>query len=154
MPDGFGYPNGGTNGGITNFFFLPSVTVTSGTTYYFDVNVLPGDSLSIDGYHYGYPNGTLFILGQPSVGNDLWFTEGIVVPKPSKPILNPNGSVTIQFSGFQGTTNVTQTTTNLSPPIIWQNVATNVADANGLWQFTGSFTNDPVRFYRGYTVAP
>ena len=159
LPDGFGYPNGGNtgnpNGGPTNFFFATPVIVTPGTTYYFDLNVISGgDAFLVDAYHYGYSNGQLFILGQPSIGNDMWFREGIIVPKPSKPVLNPNGSVTIQFSGVAGTTNVTQATTNLSPPIVWQNVATNVADANGLWQFIGSSTNAPARFYRGYTVSP
>ena len=97
----------------------------------------------------------MFTSAVPVPNNNLWFHEGVyIVPKPSKPIRNPDGSVTIPFSGFHGTTNITQSTTNLSPPIVWQNAATNVADANGLWQFTGPFTNAPARFYRGYTVAP
>ena len=44
--------------------------------------------------------------------------------------LNLNGTVTLHFVGGPHTTNVIQTTPGLAPAV-WQDVATNVADANG-----------------------
>jgi len=60
-----------------------------------------------------------------------------------------NGSVTLYFLGAPNSTNVVQFTTNITPPVTWQNVSTNIADANGAWQFTDS-NNTATRFYRSY----
>jgi len=44
---------------------------------------------------------------------------------------------------------VIQTTTSLAPPVTWVDVSTNVADANGNWQFTDNAI-DTTRFYHSY----
>ena len=65
--------------------------------------------------------------------------------------VNSDGSVTLSFSGIPGSTNWVETTTNLVPPVDWMPISTNVADTNGLWQFTDTqATNCPLRFYRSY----
>jgi hypothetical protein len=75
MPDGFF--------GVTNFFFSSGVTLTSGTTYYFQPIVQSGDVWGVAAYNgYNYPGGTEFLQGTVFPGNDLWFREGII-PEPS-----------------------------------------------------------------------
>jgi len=50
-------------------------------------------------------------------------------------------------------TNVVQTTTNLSAPGSWQPLSTNLAGPDGDWQFTDTNTaNSPARFYRSATL--
>lgn len=77
------------------------------------------------------------------------------IPLPPPPALitnivrNANGSVTLFFLGSVNSTNVIQSAADLTPPVIWQNLSTNVADANGAWQFTDGISNT-TRFYRSY----
>jgi len=90
MPDNFK--------GITKFLFPSPVTVTPGVTYYFQPVLQSGDDafVILDG-QYNYPGGGRFILGAPSPGDtDLWFREGIIVPKIS--IERTNGMPRIRFS--------------------------------------------------------
>lgn len=78
-----------------------------------------------------------------------------VVPIPPPPavitniVVNANGSVTLFFLGGPNSTNVVQSAANLTPPVAWQNVSTNVADASGAWQFTDS-NSGGTKFYRCY----
>jgi uncharacterized repeat protein (TIGR03803 family) len=62
----------------------------------------------------------------------------------------PGGSVTVNCAGYPGCTYLTQVATNLTPPVIWQTVSTNVADTMyGTWQFTDTnVDSSPMRFYR------
>ncbi|MDE3066743.1 MAG: hypothetical protein KGJ60_04240 [Verrucomicrobiota bacterium] len=69
----------------TNFFFSTPVSVTPGTTYYFQP-MLEARSDNADAiyYHYGYSGGTMILNGAPYPPWDLWFREGIyAVPEPS-----------------------------------------------------------------------
>lgn len=63
---------------------------------------------------------------------------------------NSDRSVTIYFLGTPNSTNIVQTSTNLAPPIAWQNISTNVADSSGSWQFTQTNIDISTRFYRSY----
>jgi hypothetical protein len=55
----------------------------------------------------------------------------------------------LQFTGTANYPYVLQSTTNLTPPVIWQPVLTNVADGSGNWTFTVTNTqNTPACFYR------
>jgi hypothetical protein len=58
--------------------------------------------------------------------------------------------VTLFFMGGPNSTNIIQTTASLAPPVIWQNVSTNVADAAGTWQFTEANATNITRFFRSY----
>jgi uncharacterized repeat protein (TIGR03803 family) len=62
----------------------------------------------------------------------------------------PGGSVTVNCAGYPGCNYLTQIATNLTPPVSWQTVSTNVADTTyGTWQFTDTNTgSSPARFYR------
>lgn len=98
------------------------------------------------------------------LGNSLYgttFTGGpgaagtvFSIPLPTPPALitnlvrNVNGTVTLFFLGGPNTTNVIQSAISLTPPVAWQNISTNIADANGSWQFTDNTTS--TRFYRSY----
>jgi uncharacterized repeat protein (TIGR03803 family) len=64
-------------------------------------------------------------------------------------IRNANNTVTLHFVGEPFSTNIIQLTPSLQPPIVWQNLSTNIADANGNWQFTDGINLNP-RFYRSY----
>ena len=64
-------------------------------------------------------------------------------------VANSDGSLALSFVSQPGSTNVVLCTTNLSAPVLWQPLGTNIAGANGDWQFTD--TNTPSyqsRFYR------
>jgi uncharacterized repeat protein (TIGR03803 family) len=77
------------------------------------------------------------------------------IPLPAPPAVitnvvhNLNGTVTLYFLGGPNSTNVIQATVNMSAPVTWQSVSTNIADATGAWQFTDS-NNFSNRFYRSY----
>jgi len=78
MPDGFGVGERG----FTDFIFSNPVSVTPGTTYFFQPIVQSGDSWAVVVYPYLYANGDAYFSGTVSP-NDLWFREGIIVPEPS-----------------------------------------------------------------------
>lgn len=93
--------------------------------------------------------GTAFSGGPGGAGTVF----DVAIPPPAAVITNiiqnAGGSVTLFFLGGPNSTNVIQAATNLTPPVAWQNVSTNVADANGAWQFTDSNTGG-TKFYRSY----
>jgi hypothetical protein len=56
--------------------------------------------------------------------------------------------MTLYFANNPGSTNIIQTAPDLGT---WQNVSTNLADGNGLWQFTDTNASLlPAQFYRSY----
>jgi hypothetical protein len=70
--------------GAATFFFSSPVTLTPGTTYYFQPVIESGDSEQIGTDGGGsYPNGIAYFSGTAQPGTDLWFREGVVVPEPS-----------------------------------------------------------------------
>jgi uncharacterized repeat protein (TIGR03803 family) len=94
--------------------------------------------------------GTTFSGGPGGVGTVF------SIPLPSPPatitntVQNPDGSVTLYFLGAANSTNVIQIAANLTPPVAWQNISTNVADAGGAWQYTDTNLTTTFRFYRSY----
>jgi hypothetical protein len=59
------------------------------------------------------------------------------------------GGLQLQFIGTPNYPYILETATNLAPPINWQPVLTNPADASGNWSFTVTNTQDvPACFYR------
>ena len=75
-------------------------------------------------------------------------------PNSSPVIINSvallgNGSVQMNFTGIPGYTYLIEAATNLNPPITWSTLGTNVADINGLFNFTDpGATNYNGRYYR------
>jgi sugar lactone lactonase YvrE len=67
-------------------------------------------------------------------------------------IRNPNGSMTLSLVSPPASTNVLSWTTNITSPIVWKPLSTNVAAANGDWQYTDTNTATyRARFYRSST---
>jgi alpha-tubulin suppressor-like RCC1 family protein len=67
----------------------------------------------------------------------------------SIPSTGANGSqLLLQFAGATNYPYSLQTTTNLTPPIQWQSIFTNPADASGNWQFTDTNLSGSQKFYR------
>jgi GH25 family lysozyme M1 (1,4-beta-N-acetylmuramidase) len=59
------------------------------------------------------------------------------------------GSLTLNFTGTPNATHRLWMTTNLSPPVVWSPIATNITTTNGTGQLTDTNTNRvPARFYR------
>jgi len=57
-------------------------------------------------------------------------------------------SVSLSVTGLPGTSYVLQSATNLTPPVTWQSVLTNLTDTNGLLQISDTNLNYPQKFYR------
>ena len=92
--------------------------------------------------------GTTFAGGPGGVGTVFSI---LLSPPPAvitNTVQNLDGTITFFFVGAPNSTNIIQVTTHLTPPVDWQNVSTNVADANGAWQFTDVIST--TRFYRSY----
>jgi sugar lactone lactonase YvrE len=69
-------------------------------------------------------------------------------PQVFQAIRNADGSVTVDFVSPPGKTNVVLVSSSLSPPILWQAMSTNVAEADGSWSFTDTAAaNYGARFY-------
>jgi hypothetical protein len=84
-----------------NFFFSTPITVTPGTTYYFQPFIQSGDSDQnmTTGVTIGsaYQNGTALYNGTAN-NTDLLFREGIVVPEPSPIFLSGLGLAVVFFN--------------------------------------------------------
>jgi uncharacterized repeat protein (TIGR03803 family) len=93
--------------------------------------------------------GTVF-SGGPGASGTVF---RLLIPPPPAIItsISPNadGTVTLQLLGGPNSTNVVQAASNLEAPSDWQNVATNIADSGGAWQFSENI-NHTIRFYRSY----
>ena len=75
-----------TNGfrGTPDFVFSSPVAVDPWVTYYFCPTVESGDPWRIMAAgELAYSGGMSCLGGQPLPGSDLWFREGIIVPKPA-----------------------------------------------------------------------
>jgi hypothetical protein len=60
-----------------------------------------------------------------------------------------NGGLQLQFTGTPNYPYILQMATDLTPPVNWQPVFTNPADANGNWTFTVTNLQDlPAGYYR------
>jgi len=63
--------------------------------------------------------------------------------------------VQLQFQGVPGNSYVLLSATNLTPPVDWRPIITNVADTNGNWAFTVSnVLSENAVFYRYRTSNP
>jgi hypothetical protein len=116
-----------TNGG--------TVTFDSANIYYSDSNnVTDSFGYTISDGQSGTNNGIVTVLmAQQTV-------SGVTIG---------DGSVTLNFMGMPGSNYWVEAATNLTPPVNWIPLSTNVAGTNGLWQFTDTqATNILQRFYR------
>jgi hypothetical protein len=63
--------------------------------------------------------------------------------------VSKSGTVTVTFSGAPGSNYVVQACGGMAAPV-WQNVSTNVADAQGHWTFSETPGGLQPRFYRAF----
>ncbi len=92
--------------------------------------------------------GTAFGGGPGGVGTVF----KVDVPAPARVtnvVLQPTGDITLFFLGSPNSTNIIQAAATLTPEA-WDDIATNIADADGAWQFGENITTNPSRFYRSY----
>jgi hypothetical protein len=65
---------------------------------------------------------------------------------------NSDGSVTLDFVTAPNVSSRVLAATNLTPPVVWQPIYTNVAGPAGAWRFTDTNAGSlPLRFYRSST---
>lgn len=106
-------------------------------------------SLAADGAGRLYAGGVFTAAG---TNVSAYVAQANVLDMISKPRRNPDGSLTFNLLTTPNTTNRVQAATNLAPPAVWQPIYTNIAPANGAWQFTDTNTSRyPARFYRSST---
>ncbi len=119
-------------------------------------NRLLGDYARLSAYR-NVLYGTFAGRGNSTAGNittnyicPFFFSRDVSIAQPSilQTVRSAN-SVRIDFAGTLGATYYVQATSDLSPPILWQDVSTNVASvATGQWSYTQSTTALPRRFFR------
>jgi len=59
---------------------------------------------------------------------------------------------TLRITGVSNRVHVIEATTNLTPPAVWQPLATNSLGTTGLWNFTNAANPHPRRFFRAREV--
>lgn len=155
----YGTTSSGGTGASGTVFSLNADGDQFNTIYDFTA-IASGAATNRDG---AFPVADLLLLGDALYGTASGGGPGGVgtvfsVPLPLPParianiICNADSSVTLFFVGSPNATNYIQATANLAPVPAWQDVATNVADGTGRWQFTDTNTSSSsVRFYRSYT---
>jgi hypothetical protein len=107
------------------------------------------EALVIDGAGHLYAGGGFTIAG---VTVSAYVAQANIMTLLSKVDLNTNGGLTFNLLTTPGASSRILASTNLTPPVVWQPIYTNVAPANGAWQFTDTNAGlYPVRFYRSAT---
>jgi uncharacterized repeat protein (TIGR03803 family) len=104
--------------------------------------VLAGNSLYGTTFAGGFgAAGTVFSLALPVLPATI---TGIII--------NLDGSATLSFLGSPNSTNVIQSTADLTSGL-WQNISTNTADpVTGIWNFTDTTASQSsLQFYRSYS---
>ena len=119
---------------VSRFASYPTLTLNDATT-----NDGGNYSVTITG-----PNG--------SVTSSMVALNVASSPFILKSMLNPDGSVTLNLLTAPNTGSRVLAATNLTPPVLWQPIFTNVAGPAGAWQFTDTnAASQTVRFYRSST---
>ncbi len=114
---------------------------------------LSGTNLTLTG------PGTVFVAadqsgnatyGAASVTNNFTVNGGSLTI--GIPVLQADGTIRLNFTGNSNVTYIIQATTNLTPPITWTNLSTNIAGSlGGFRYFDSDATNHGTRFYRTTT---
>jgi hypothetical protein len=140
-----------------------------GTVQFYDNGVALGSPVMVSGGTASYTTNTLSIGNHPitaSYSGTIGYTasstanastQQVTLPSNSVPVtisatLLANGAVQLNFAGVPGYTYYIQAACSLNPSATWTNLSTNVADINGLFNFTDlSATNYDDRYYRTTT---
>ncbi|HEY1790868.1 MAG TPA: hypothetical protein VGJ73_22160, partial [Verrucomicrobiae bacterium] len=137
------------NGGIQTFGNVPvmhwlNIGVTNITSPVTSINLTWASSAG----NYSGGNAVIFAVSG-AYTNQQDTIAGIVKNGNGSP--QGSGSTTLNFTGIPGYEYILQYATNVTPPVVWQNITTNTASANGACQFTDTgATNHPDAFYRTF----
>jgi len=140
-----------TLGNLNQLYTGSAISITESTTP-------PG--LTVNLTYNGSPNaptnpGSCIVIGTISDPNYYGSaTNTLVIGLPPQSLTASTSStnsqqLTLQLTGTPSYPYILQSATNLMPPINWQSIFTNPADANGNWSFAvTNLTIMPERFYR------
>lgn len=137
------------NGGIQTFGNVPvmhwlNISVTNFTSPVTTINL----SWASGAGNYSGGNAEVFAVSGAYTNQQDEITSIVKNGNGSPP---GSGSTSLNFQGIPGYAYILQFTTNIAPPVVWQNITTNTAAANGLCQFTDTAaTNHPAAFYRTF----
>lgn len=141
--------DGGNSGSIQTFGNVPvihwlNIGVTNITSPVTSINL----SWSSSSGNYSGGNAEIFAVSGAYTNQQDTITH-IIRNGNGSPM--GSGSTTLNFTGIPGYEYMLQFTTNVTPPVVWQNITTNTAAGNGICQFTDTgATNHPDAFYRTY----
>jgi sugar lactone lactonase YvrE len=160
---GIYYPNDGGAATNSSLYYPAGLALdTSGNLFIADA----GNQLIREVMLFSYPILTLNNATTNNAGNYTVsitspygsITSSIVTlnvassPLISRSVLNPDGSVTLDFVTAPNVSSRVLAATNLTPPVLWQPIFTNVAGPAGAWQFSDTnAASQSVRFYRSST---
>jgi len=130
-----------------------------------DVLALTSGISSTNGASVAYDSTYVHYTNANNVADEVDYTIGdgfggtapgainiVIGPPPtnsvSSAVNNGNGTITLNFLGVPNYLYQIETATDLAPPIAWTPISTNLADGEGVWQFTDATTNYSQRFYR------
>jgi hypothetical protein len=86
-------------------------------------------------------------------GSQASLTQIVVDSLPEPRIVSvsdsPNKILVVRFQGNPGGSYLVQATSNLQPPVTWENVSTNTAGKwDGMWIYSEDMTRYQMRFFR------
>ncbi|MGN6555120.1 MAG: LamG-like jellyroll fold domain-containing protein [Verrucomicrobiota bacterium] len=139
----------GTEGSPVTLLSSSSVAsgpINVGSTF----NLLIGNNGTQTRGFSGMMDQVRFYRGAAPIDTIESMRQSVVTPQTvAVQSVNTDKSVTLNFTGIPGYSYRVQFTTNLTPPVVWQNISTNTADGTGAWQFTDTnAVNSAAGFYR------
>jgi sugar lactone lactonase YvrE len=141
---GVSYPWGITFDSVGNLFFSTSyrvreVVLASSPTYVLN-NV---SSINAGSYK------VIITSSSGSVTSQVATVTVLLRPSITSLVPQPNGTVVLSLTGTPNSSNRVWVTSDLTPPVAWAPISTNVAGADGRWQCTDSnAVGCSTRFYR------
>jgi uncharacterized repeat protein (TIGR03803 family) len=122
--------------------------VNSGNGTNADGAIPDGDLVLVGNSLYG----TTFAGGLRAAGTVFSLALPVLPATITGIFINPDGSATLSFLGSPGSTNIVQSTADLTSGL-WQGISTNTADpVTGIWNFTDTTAGQsPQQFYRSYS---
>ena len=126
-----GLQNGETVGSVTITAIGGTAANASVGSYQLLASAATGGTFTASNYQITYLPGSLTVSAAPApLGQAIRISDG---------------QLTVSFTGVEGVTYVTQSTTNLLGP--WSNISTNTPGADGAWSVS-DWANTPGTFYR------
>jgi alpha-tubulin suppressor-like RCC1 family protein len=140
-----------TLGNLNQLYTGSAINVTASTTPPgLTVNLIYNGSSNVPTNAGGYI--VIGTINDPNYYGSTWNT--LIVGLPPQSLTASTSStnsqqLSLQLTGTPSYPYILQSATNLTPPIVWQSIFTNPADANGNWSFAlTNLSGVPAGFYR------